>query len=161
MGDEYIKIESLLFPGTNPDLKKVEEYINKTFKEEYIVRESQDIIRIGSKFSSEYCGSLYTKKLRGALLKAKANAVQALPDLIVSAKNKRWNENKAEKHIRNASKGWFRYDVKFSIPVYDNFGKQIHENIYSATLVARINDEGIFLYDMINIKKEASKPFES
>ena len=63
--------------------------------------------------------------------------------------------------LKNANRGWFRYDVKFSIPVFDNEGNQTNENIYSATLVARINDEGVFLYDMINIKKEASKPFES
>ena len=29
------------------------------------------------------------------------------------------------------------------------------------TLIARINDSGIYLHDMINIKKEDSKPFES
>ena len=157
MEDNYIKIDALMFPGKTPDLKEVEAYLNKTLKEEYVVNESKDILRIGAKFSSEYCGSAYTKKLRGAVLKAKANAVQVLPEIIMSAKNKRWVENKADKH----NKGWFRYDVKFSIPVFNNEGNQTNENIYSATLVARINDEGIFLYDMINIKKEASKPFES
>ena len=37
----------------------------------------------------------------------------------------------------------------------------MHWNKYRATLVVRINDAVLFLNDMINIKKEASTPFES
>jgi len=34
-------------------------------------------------------------------------------------------------------------------------------NYYRGTMIARINDCGIYLHDIINIKKEDSKPFES
>ena len=34
-------------------------------------------------------------------------------------------------------------------------------NYYKGTLLVRINDNGLFLYDIINIKKETSTPRES
>ncbi len=34
-------------------------------------------------------------------------------------------------------------------------------NIYSAVLVVRLTERGMYLYDMVNIKKEASTPHES
>lgn len=156
-----VKIEKIKFPGKNPDMKEVERFLDASLESEYLVRETNDVIKIGSKFASEFCGSNYTKKLRGALLKAKANAATVIPELINSAYNKRWIENKADKHSENAKNGWYRFDVMFSVPIYDNDGNQVSENVYSATLVARINDLGTYLYDLINIKKEASKPFES
>ena len=151
---EIVRIERILFPGKNPDMKEVERYLNTSLEQEYIVGETKEIIKIGSKFTSEYCGSNYTKKLRGALLKAKANAATIIPELINTAYNRRWIENKAEKHNLNASKGWYRYDVCFAVPIYDNNGIKESENVYTATLVARINDYGIYLYDLINIKKK-------
>lgn len=157
----YVKIRKVTFPGKNPNLKEVEKYLNSELIQGYYVEETNDYVRIGAKSVDEYCGSAYTKRLRGALLKAKANAATVLPELIRTACNRRWLDNKAEKHSLNASKGWYRYDVGFSIPVYDDNGRQMSENIYSATLVARINDKGLFFHDVINIKKEASKPFES
>ena len=158
---KYNRIEKILFPGKNPDLKEVEKYIKNNIESYYINREYNDVIRIGSKFASEYCGSIYTKRLRGALLKAKANAVQIIPDLILNATNRRWLENKNEKHKNNASGGWYRYEVRFSLPILDDVGDKVGENYYYATLIVRINEEGLFLHDLINIKKEASKPFES
>ena len=55
--------------------------------------------------------------------------------------------------------GWYRYDVCFSLPVVFDGKKSV--NCYKGTLVARINDNGIYLHDVVNIKKEDSKPFES
>ena len=71
------------------------------------------------------------------------------------------DKNKDEKHAKDACKGWYRYDTFFSLPVYNDGGEAVRENVYRATIVARINDEGIYLHDIVNIKKEASKPFES
>ena len=161
MGKEYIQVKNMIFPGKNPDLNSVEKYITDNISGQIIVSETGDIIQIGSKFASEYCGSTYTKKIWGALLKAKCNAVQILPELVESAENRRWIENKDEKHSNDAIGGWYRYDVRFSIPIFDNLGNHVMNNDYLATLVARINDKGIYLHDLINIKKEASTPFES
>ena len=56
-------------------------------------------------------------------------------------------------------RGWYRYDAFFSLPVTFD-GKQ-SLNYYRATLIVRINDSGLYLHDIVNIKKEDSKPFES
>ena len=50
-------------------------------------------------------------------------------------------ETKKEKHDKDAKHGWYRYDVRFAIPVYEN------------DVLIRYN-----LYDILTIKKETSKP---
>ena len=42
--------------------------------------------------------------------------------------------------------------------VYDLAESSYRYNYYTATALVRINDMGLFLYDIINIKKEARKP---
>ena len=149
-----------MFTGKrNLPWKEVEKYLSKYSGQTITTLETGDTIQISSHFSSEYCGSMYTKKLHGTLEKAKANAVQIIPDLIRNASNRRWVENKDEKHSNDAKGGWYRYDVFFSMPV--TFAGEVSWNKYRGTLVARINDNGIYLHDLINIKKEDSKPFES
>lgn len=81
--------------------------------------------------------------------------------LFANATNRRWIENKKDKHINNAGKGWYRYDTYFSIPAQAENEEEIHLNSFIATMVVRINDQGLYLYDIINIKKEARKPRES
>lgn len=56
----------------------------------------------------------------GANAKAKANAATAIPELIQIAKNPSYQENRKEKHDKDAKLGWYRYDVRFAIPVYEN-----------------------------------------
>lgn len=120
----------------------------------------QDYISIAGDFPNEYAESKYTKTLRGAAAKAKANASQIIESLIVNAANKRWIENKNDKHSKNASEGWYRYDTYFAIPVQGSCEDNIRLNYYSAALVVRKTIKGLFLYDMINIKKEASTPLD-
>lgn len=80
------------------------------------------------------------KKLRGGLAKTKANLVQIIPELIANATNRRWVENKNKKHDENAIKGWYRYDVHFTVQVYDSSINDYRWNYYTATAVTRIND---------------------
>ena len=154
-----VSIGKILFPGKKPNMEDVKNYLNNTLNSEYIVKETDDIIKIGSKFASEFCGSDYTNKLQGALLKAKANASQIIPEMIENATNRRWVENKESKHNKDAKFGWYRYDSQFSLPVIFDGNQSL--NYYRATLVVRINDNGLYLHDVVNIKKEDSKPFES
>ena len=44
-------------------------------------------------------------KLKGALAKAKANAAQGIPEMIEISGNKRFRENLAKKHDKNARFG--------------------------------------------------------
>ena len=123
--------------------------------------EYQDHISIAGDFPDEYAESQYTKKLRGAVAKVKANASQIIESLIVNATNRRWVNNKNDKHNRNASEGWYRYDTYFAMPVQGSGECNKRLNYYIATLVVRKTTNGLYLYDIINIKKESSTPLES
>lgn len=147
---KIVLINEIIFSGKRSfPWKKVEEYLHRFSGDEVIVKETGDKIMVSSHFVKEYCGSVYTKKLHGSLEKAKANAAQVICELIENATNRRWIENKDKKHENDAKKGWYRYDVFFAMPV--EFAGERSVNHYRATLIARINDMGIFLHDMINI----------
>lgn len=139
----------------------VEKYLKRYIGQVYVVNEYQDRIYIAGDFPNEYAESQYTKRLRGALAKVKANAAQIIGTMIVNATNRRWIDNKDLKHKENASKGWYRYDTYFAVQVQGSNEKQMRLNQYKATLVVRKTSRGLFLYDVINIKKEASTPLKS
>lgn len=155
-------IEDIMFVNKqNIPWNEVEKYLKKYIGEEYKVSETGEVISIASEFPEEYAESKYTKSLRGNIAKAKANAAQVVGKMIVIAKNKRWVENKEEKHNKDAEKGWYRYDTYFGMPVQGSNEDEKRINIYKATLVVRISMRGCYLYDVVNIKKEASKPLKS
>ena len=157
-----VRIENQIFKGKqNIPWRAVENYVKQFVGMEVENEEYEDRIKIPSNFPSEYVGSKYSKQLKGGLAKVKANAAQVVADLIVTATNRRFVENKGEKHKNDAIYGWYRYDVFFSFAVMNEKEQEPRWNKYRATLVVRINDAGLFLHDMINIKKEASTPFES
>ncbi len=158
---QYIQLENILFTGRQKiQWDEVEKYLKTFLGANYAVKEYGDVLHINALFADEYSKSQYTKRLRGSLAKVKANMVQILPQLIENATNRRWLENKSIKHANSASRGWYRYDKYFSVPVQAENESDSRRNFYVATLVVRINDQGLFLYDVINIKKEASKPRE-
>lgn len=62
--------------------------------------------------------------------------------------------DKKEKHGRNAKYGWYRYDSRFALPVYDGSGEVERHNIFHASLLIRHASDGrMYLYDIIDIKK--------
>ena len=105
------------------DWKQVREYLKDYVDAVYEIAETKDIIYIGSDLSDEYTGSRYTYKLMGTLAKTKANVAQGIPELLETAGNKRFMENRDPRHIRNARYGWYRYDAYFELPVYDEDGE--------------------------------------
>ena len=54
----------------------------------------------------------------GTSAKAKANSTQVLPCMIEIATNKRHEDNKKQKHNKDAKGGWYRYDSGFALPVF-------------------------------------------
>ena len=107
-------VENIIFSGKqNIPWKCVEKYLKSYVGLVVKVEEYQDKIVIAGNFPDEYTGSKYTKSLRGAVAKAKANAVQVIEPMIQYATNRRWTENKSKKHKKDASEGWYRYDTKF------------------------------------------------
>ena len=92
-------------------------------------------------------------------VEAKANVAQGIPELIETATNPIWEENKKLKHERDAKYGWYRYDVRFAIPVYSDAGELERYNIFAARLLVNHSANGKkYLYDILNIKKETSRP---
>ena len=162
-GVKIVVINNIIFKGKqNIKWKEVEKYLKQYVKKHYMILNTNELIYIGTEFPDEFTGSKYTKKLKGALAKAKANLVQGIPELINSAIGKRYSENKKVKHRNDAKYGWYRYNLKFALPVYNNKNEKIKVNIYNAELLVRhAQDRKLYLYDIINIKKETSKPLES
>lgn len=155
------EIQEIIFKNKqNIPWDDVEKYLKKYIGSAYIVETYKDKIFIAGDFPDEYAESKYTKSLRGALAKVKANAAQIIGELISNAENRRWIENKNSKHFKDASQGWYRYDTYFVVPVKGSNEDVERKNVYGATLVVRKTEQGMFLYDMINIKKEASMPLE-
>lgn len=74
------------------------------------------------------------------------------------ATSKTYEENKKDKHSRQAKNGWYRYDIRFALPVYKENGKIELYNIFNARLLIRHASSGkMYLYDVLDIKKEMSK----
>lgn len=156
---ENVKVSKIIFRGRKGiPWEDVGEYMKRFQGQIYIVSESGDEIHINLTSVDEYVSSGYTRGLKGTLAKVKANIAQILPELIQNASNRRWVENKEEKHRNDASRGWYRYEVSFSMPVKAENDEEVRWNQYCATMVVRANDRGLYLYDIIAIKKEVSNP---
>lgn len=137
--------------------KCLKEYIGRYFE----IAESSDKIYIGTDFPDEFCHSQDKINLKGANEKAKANMVSALEQLVQIADNKREFFDYEKKHKLKAKYGWYRYDTRFGIPVYDEKGNLERYNIFSARMLVRCDADGkLYLYDFVRTKKETSSPLE-
>lgn len=161
-GYKIVVINDICFKGKrNIDWDDVEEYLKRYVGQCYSIVESSEKIYIGSDFPDEYAGSESRKSLKGAVAKAKANAAQGIPQLIQIASNLQYEENHKEKHKRDAKYGWYRYDVRFALPVYNDFGVPERYNVFFTRMLIRHCEDGKkYLYDLLPIKKETSKPLE-
>ena len=121
----------------------------------FIIEESQETIKVNIRSIDEYVSSKYTRQLKGTLAKAKANLASIIPELISSASNRRWVQNNDDKHRNDAKQGWIRYDAYFSLPVQAENESEKRWNKYRCTIIIESNDTGMYLYDIINIKKES------
>ena len=137
-GNNIVVINDIIFKGKRSiTWSDVEEYLRRYVGEFYSIAETGDIVYIGTDLPDEYAGSNYTKHIKGTVAKAKANAAQAIPEIIEIATSKTVEENKKEKHSRNAKNGWYRYDTRFALPVYDESGEVERYNVFSARLLIR------------------------
>ena len=131
---KYVVLSDVLFMDRqNIQWVNVENYVKKYVEQSNKVVETSDVVYIGKDFPTEIKGSEDTKRLKGTNSKAKANSVINLLDLIRNATNKRWQENYKPKHNVDAEGGWFRFTARFAL------------------------DGKMYLYDLVNIKKEGEK----
>lgn len=162
-GQKTVFIHDIKFKGKRMiNWKDVEEYLKTYVGEFYEIEDCNDIVYIGSDLPDEYTHSNYTKILKGANAKAKANAAQGIPELLKVATNKAYEENRKEKHEKDAKFGWYSYDSKFALPVFTEDGDIERYNVFHVALLVRHAQDGKkYLYDIIKIKKETSNLFRS
>ena len=158
-GNNIVMINDIVFKGKRSvEWTDVEKYLRQYVGDFYQIAETEDIIYIGTDLPDEYSGSNYTKHIKGTIAKAKANAAQAIPEMIEITTSKTFEDNKKNKHSRHAKNGWYRYDTRFALPVYDENGEVRRYNVFSARLLIRHASSGkMYLYDVLEIKKETSK----
>ncbi len=161
-GKDIVVIDEIRFKGKRAvNWNDVRDYLRQFVGRSYLVSDTKDLIYIGNDLPNEYAGSEYTYKLNGTVAKAKANASQGVPEMISSAKGKYFRKNNEEKHNRNAKFGWYRYDSRFAVPVYSEDGTVERYNAFHASLIVRHSEDGnLYLYDVIDVKKETSNPLE-
>ena len=161
-GKDIVLINNIKFKGKRSiDWDDVRDYLKSFVGSACKIESSGDWVFIGNDLPNEYTGSEYTYSLKGANAKAKANATQGIPELINTAQGKHFRENHEEKHNRNAKFGWYRYDSKFALPVFKDDGDIERYNFFHASLIVRHSEDNkLYLYDILDIKKETSNPLE-
>ena len=159
-GNNIVVINDIRFKGKRSiNWKEVRAYLKEYVGDFYKVASTGDVIYIGSDLPSEYSGSVYTKRLNGAVAKAKANATQGIPEMIEISTGRYFRENNKGKHNWSARNGWYRYDTYFALPVYGDNEDIERYNVFHASLIIRhANDGKMYLYDILDIKKETSTP---
>ncbi len=154
-GNKIVMIQDIRFRGKRKiKWEEVEKYLKEYVGECYEILETAEKVYIGTDFPDEFSGSMDTARLKGTLAKAKANVTQGIPALIRIAANKRYQDNLNSKHNSDAGKGWYRYTVRFALPVYDDYDELQRSNYFRIELLIRhANDGKMYLYDLVNIKK--------
>ena len=100
-GGKIVVINDIAFKGRQKiEWPEVEKYLKQFVGEYYSIIETSDMIYIGSDLPDEFTGSNYTKKLKGALAKAKANSAQVLPELIELDTKKRCKDKRKPRNIQ-------------------------------------------------------------
>lgn len=157
--DEYcnqiVQINEIIFKGKQHiNWNAVEKYALRYMNDVYTIALDGELVYLDKKFADEFASSIDTKRLRGVSAKAKANAIQGTKEMLQISNNPRFVRNYDEKHKHGAKFGWYRYDSRFSLPVYEN-NIIIRYNVFKITMLIRHAGDGKkYLYDMVNIKKE-------
>ena len=137
------------------DWNEVEQYLKEYIGEYFEISETSEKIYIGSDFPDEFSHSNDTKGLKGANMKAKANIMPAIGELIQIASEKAQYPDYKNKHGAKAQFGWYRYNTRFGIPVYDEDGNLERYNIFSTRMLVRCDADGKFYqYDLVRTKKK-------
>ena len=159
-GKNIVLINDIRFKGKKKEeWDEVEEYLKEYVGKYYEIAETSEKVYIGKEFPDEFTHAKDKMTLRGANLRAKANASQAVPELIKIATNKSEAPDYKEKHGDKAKFGWYRYDTRLALPVYDDNGELVSYNIFKMRMLVRHDKDGkLYLYDFLWTKKETSSP---
>jgi len=159
-GRKIVLINDVRFKGkTRQEWKDIENFLKEYVGKFYEIAETAERIFIGTDFPDEFTHGNDKTVLKGPNLKAKANASQAIGELIWIADNKSGSPDYNEKHGNKAKYGWYRYDTRLALPAYDDFGEIVRYNIYKLRMLVRHDEDGnLYLYDFLRTKKETNSP---
>lgn len=159
-GKRIVLINDVRFKGkTRTEWKEIEEYLKEYIGEFYEIAETSEKVYIGRDFPDEFTHGKDKTVLSGQNIKAKANASQVVEQLIQIATNKSGAQDYQSKHKKKAQFGWYRYDTRLALPVYNNEGDMIKYNIFKLRMLVRHDADGkLYLYDFLRTKKETSSP---
>ncbi len=161
-GKKIVLINDVRFKSRRTlDWNEIEECLKEYIGKYFEIEETSEKIYIGSDFPDEFTHSLDTKNLKGANEKAKANISEVIGELVEIATNKKEYPDYENKHKTKAKLGWYRYDTRFGLPVYNEEGALARYNIFKVRMLVRCDRNGkLYLYDFVRTKKETSKPHE-
>ena len=133
-GKKIVFIHDIRFKGRQAiEWNEVEKYLKQYVGESHIIESTKDMVYIG----------------------------MDLPEIIEIAVNKVHKDNYKGKHNKDAKFGWYRYESRFALPVFDESGEVERYNVFQVILVVRHAEDGKpYLYDIMNIKKETSTHFQ-
>lgn len=159
-GRKIVVINDIRFKGkTIKEWSEIEKFLYEYVGKFYEIEETAEKIYIGKDFPDEFAHGKDKTVLKGPNLKAKVNITQAVGELIQIATNKSSAEDYDEKHGKKAKFGWYRYDTRLALPVYDFYGELERYNIYKIRMLVRHDEDGkTYLYDFLRTKKEMSSP---
>lgn len=161
-GKSIVFINDVRFKSRrNIDWEWIEEYLKEYIGNCYEITVTSEKVYIGTDFPDEFCHSTDKIRLKGPNERAKANMSSAIGELIQIATNKAEYEDYGKKHKSKAKNGWYRYDTRFGIPVYNEDGELERYNIFGARMLVRCDADGkLYLYDFVRTKKETHSPLE-
>ena len=150
-GKKTVFIHDILFKGKRAvNWEEVEKYLRQYVGEFYQIEDCNKMIYIGSDLPDEYTHSNYTRILKGANAKVKANAAQGLPELLKIATNEVYEDNRKEKHSKDAKYGWYSYDSRFALPVFSDDGEIERYNVFNVAMLVR-HTSSVFMYVVLQI----------
>ncbi len=162
VGNRVVLINDLRFRGkTKEEWDEIENYLKEYIGTYYEITETAEKFFIGKDFPDEFTHGKDKIVLKGPNLKAKANASVVIGELIQIADNKSVSVDYKNRHGDKAKYGWYRYDTRLALPVYNDDGIVQRYNIYKLRMLVRHDEDGkLYLYDFLRTKKETSSPLE-
>ncbi len=161
-GRKLVLINDIRFKGKKrEEWEEIEKYLKEYVGKCYEITETAEKVYIGKDFPDEFSHGKDKTMLKGPNAKAKANASQVVGELIQIASNKTFSQDYNSKHKNKAKFGWYRYDTRLALPVYNDDGELMKYNIFKLRMLVRHDNDGkLYLYDFLRTKKETGSPLE-
>ena len=159
-GRKIVVIHDTRFKGkTKTEWTEIEQLLKEYVGKHYEIVETCEKVYIGKDFPDEFTHGKDKTILKGPNLKAKANASLVIGELIQIGSNRSESPDYNMKHGNRAAGGWYRYDTRLAIPIYNDEKEIIRYNIYKMRMLVRQDADGkLYLYDFLHTKKETGSP---